>query len=254
MANQVIVLVGTTKGAFFFHSDERRREWRMTGPHLGGWEVYSLLGDSRHTPRVYAGTGHFVYGTTVRVSDDFGANWTEVESSPRYEQDSGFTLKHIWQLVPGHHSEPDTLYAGVEEAGLFVSRNRGRTWEEVSGLTQHPTRPGWAPGGGGLCLHTILIDPNNPRRMWVAMSAVGVFRTDDGGESWEVAGSGLPDHPVYSGVLRDSMAVDALEPAGIYFGTSMGELFYSPDAGERWEQLPAQLPRITTVKTWVLEA
>ena len=361
MANQVIVLVGTTKGAFFFHADERRREWRMTGPHLGGWEVYSLLGDNRHGPRIYAGTGHFVYGATVRVSEDFGTSWTQVEASPSYSKESGFALKRIWQIVPGHSSEPDTLYAGVEEAGLFVSRDRGTSWQEVTGLTQHPTRPGWAPGNGGLCLHTILIDPHNPRRMWVAMSAVGVFRTDDGGDSWkvcnlglpevptgepypeigrcvhkmvldpqdsntlylqfhwgvfkstdgadswqpieqgvpstfgfpmavtragelfvipmqsdgerymkeghlrvyrsqnrgaswEISGSGLPEYPVYSGVLRDALAVDALEPAGIYFGTGMGELFYSRDSGERWEQIPAQLPRITSVKTWVLEA
>lgn len=360
MAEGVVLLVGTTKGAFFFYSDAARRDWRMTGPHMGGWEVYSLLGDSRHGQRVWAGTASYVYGATIRVSENWGETWRQIENGPRYSKESGFTLKRIWQIVPGHPSEPDTLYAGVEEAGLFVSRDRGETWEELSGLTSHPTRPGWAPGNGGLCLHSILIDPTNPRRIWVAASAVGVFRSDDGGISWRVCNDGLPavvtgmpypevgrcvhkvvldpnnantlymqfhggvfkstdgadswrpietglpgnfgfpivvtpsgdlfviplhsdgerylidgrlrvwrsrdrgeswhplerglpEQPHYVGVLRDAMAVDTLEPAGIYFGTNMGELFYSPDEGESWRRLPGQFPRITTVKTWVLE-
>jgi hypothetical protein len=358
MPNQVVLLVGTTKGAFFYHSDEERREWRMTGPHLGGWEVYSLHGDERHPDRVYAGTSHWVYGTTVRVSDDLGENWREVEASPKYPEGSGFELKRIWQIAPGHPSEPDTLFAGAEEAGLFVSRDGGESWTELSGLTSHPTRPNWFPGGGGLCLHTILVDPANAERMWLGISAVGVFRSEDGGESWtvcnqglpgvptgqpdrgidrcvhkivldpedsntlymqfhggvfrstdgadsweafdtglpsvfgfplvvtrsgtrflmplesdqqrvmkegklqlyrsrkgsstwEAVGKGLPDEPEYVGVLRDAMAVDPLEPAGVYFGTTMGEVFYSPDEGESWAQLPGQLPRITHVKTMV---
>lgn len=358
MAQDLMLLVGTTKGAFFFHSDENRRDWRMTGPHLAGWNVYSLLGDSRHAPRIYVGTGHFVYGPTIRTSDDFGETWTQVADGPSYSAESGFKLNQIWQIVPGHASQPDTLYAGVDEAGLFVSHDRGATWSELSGLTQHPTRPNWFPGNGGLCLHTILVDPADPQRIWVAASAVGVFRTEDGGAtwqlcttglpmvptgmpdngvgrcvhkmvldprdsnrlymqfhggvftstdgadswtsiesglpsnfgfpmaitangtlfviplqsdeqrfaergrlrlyrsrdqgaSWQVAERGLPEEPQYVGVLRDAMAVDPLEPAGVYFGTTMGEVFFSPDEGEHWEQLPGQLPRITCVKTWV---
>src|SRR3712207_3831108 len=123
MGKHVVVLVGTTKGAFFFHSDERRQEWHLSGPHLGGWDIYSLLGDSRNGRRIFAGTSHFVYGPTIRVSEDFGENWTEVANSPRYSPESGFEMKRIWQIVPGHPSEPDTLFAGVEEAGLFVSRD-----------------------------------------------------------------------------------------------------------------------------------
>ncbi|MBA2243513.1 MAG: exo-alpha-sialidase [Gemmatimonadetes bacterium] len=359
MANGVVLLVGTTKGAFFFHSDAERREWRMTGSHLAGWEVYSLFADERRGPRIYAGTSHWVYGTSIRTSDDLGETWTEVTDSPRYPEGNGFKLQRIWQIAPGHPSEPETLFAGVEEAGLFVSRDAGESWSEVSSLTQHPTRPNWFPGGGGLCLHTILVDPANPSRWWVAMSAVGVFRSDDGGASWQVrnaglpgvatgqlessidrcvhkmvldphdsntlylqfhggvfrssdgadswermeeglpsvfgfplcvtrsgtrfviplesdeqrvvkegrlrvyrsgngssrweaVGEGLPREPQYVGVLRDSMAVDALEPAGVYFGTTMGEVFYSADEGERWDRLPAQLPRITTVKSCLM--
>ncbi|HET6567703.1 MAG TPA: hypothetical protein VFG50_07050 [Rhodothermales bacterium] len=360
MPNHVMLLVGTTKGAFFFHSDAERREWRMTGPHLPGWEIYSLLGDLRHGQRIYAGTSHYVYGPTVRVSDDLGETWTELAESPKYAQDTGFKLERIWQITPGHASQPDTLYAGVQEAGLFVSHDRGETWAELSGLTQHPTRPNWFPGAGGMCLHTILVDPANPQRMWIAISAVGVFRTEDGGENWKVCnnglpsvptgvpdngigrcihkvvldpqnsdtlymqfhggvfkstdgadswtpieqglpdnfgfpicisnsgalyliplasneqrvvkdgslrvyrsddrgaswasvGTGLPEQPEYVSVLRDAMAVDPLEPAGVYFGTTMGEVFCSPDAGETWARLPGQFPRITTVKTWILD-
>jgi photosystem II stability/assembly factor-like uncharacterized protein len=364
-ASKVTVLVGTNRGAFFFHADADRRNWQMTGPHLDGWEIYSLCGvgdgNGNGGSRVFAGTSHFVYGTTIRVSEDLGETWTQVEAGPRYTQESGHTLNRIWQIVPGHATEPATMYAGVDEAGLFASRDAGITWEEVTGLTQHPTREQWAPGNGGLCLHTILVDPTNPRRMWIGISAVGVFRTDDGGQSWKVCnlglpqvptgvrnndvgrcvhkivldpkdpntlycqfhggvlkstdaadswqniesglpsnfgfpmgvtstgdlfviplecdmqrhvkdgklrvyrssdggeswaptGRGLPEQPHYVGVLRDALAVDALDPAGIYFGTSMGEVFYSPDAGESWDRLPGQFPRITSLKTWVREA
>lgn len=361
MAGKVTVLVGTNRGAFFFHSDTDRRSWEMTGPHLDGWEIYSLCGvgaNGHGSDRVFAGTSHFVYGPTIRVSEDMGATWTQVEASPRYSQESGFTLNRIWQIVPGHTTEPDRLYAGVDQAGLFTSSDSGLTWGEVTGLTQHPTRDLWAPGNGGLCLHTILVDPSNAQRMWIGISAVGVFRTEDGGEHWQTcnqglpqvvtgtrsdevgrcvhklvldpkdsntlycqfhggvfkstdaadswqaiesglpgnfgfpmgvtaegdlfviplesdiqrhvkdgmlrvyrssdggenwspASRGLPDQPHYVGVLRDALAVDTLEPAGIYFGTSMGEVFYSADAGENWDRLPGQFPRITSVKTWV---
>ena len=357
MSSQVVVLVGTTKGAFFFFSDEQRRDWRVTGPHMGGWEIYSLLGDP-HGARIFAGTSSFVYGPTIRVSEDMGANWEQVANGPNYSAESGFKFKRIWQLAPGHPSEPDTLYAGVEEAGLFVSRDHGQTWQEVDSLTSHPTRPYWWPGGGGMCLHTILIDPNNAQRMWVAASAIGLFRSDDGGATWNTktnglpavptdeghpdvsrcvhkvvldprdsntmymqfhggvfkstdagdnwtaienglpgnfgfpmvitaagdvfivpleadthrytrdgklvvyrsrdggaswapSGTGLPDDHEFVGVLRDAMATDPFDPAGIYFGTTMGTLFYSADAGDTWQKLPGTYPRITYVKTWV---
>lgn len=358
MSTRVVVMVGTTKGAFFFHSDAARRDWTMTGPHLPGWEVYSLRGTTNGRPRIFAGTGHFVYGATIRVSDDLGESWNELPGSPRYAEESGFKLERIWQIAESHPSTPEVMYAGVEEAGLFVSRDRGEHWNEVSALTAHPTRPHWFPGGGGLCLHTVLVDPRNPRRIWVAISAVGVFRSDDGGESWHTrtdglprvatggseegidhcvhkmvldpsnpdrlymqyhggvfrsenggdlwepiesglpgnfgfpmcvaadgalfvvpltsdeqryvpegrlrvyrstdggdhwspVGSGLPEAPHYVGVLRDAMSVDSLDPAGICFGTTSGEIFHSADAGESWDRLPAQLPRITCVESWV---
>ncbi len=364
-AGKVTVLVGTTRGAFFYHSDADRKNWEMTGPHLDGWEIYSLCGlndsngnGNQSNGRIFAGTSHFVYGTTIRVSDDMGETWTQVEASPRYSEDSGFKMNRIWQIVPGHPAQPGTMYAGVDEAGLFASHDGGTTWEEVTGLSRHSTRGEWGPGNGGLCLHTILVDPTNPKRMWIGISAVGVFRTDDGGQNWKVcnnglpgvptgvptqevgrcvhkivldpdnpdtlycqfhggvfkstdaanswqpiesglpsnfgfpmgvtnggdlfviplesdmqrhvkngqlkvyrsqdkgeswapSGSGLPEQPHYVGVLRDALAVDSMDPAGIYFGTSMGEVFYSPDAGETWDRLPGQFPRITMIKAWV---
>jgi hypothetical protein len=356
LGHQVVLLVGTNKGAFFFHSDEGRREWRLTGPHLLGWEVFSLRGDSHAgEPRVLAGTSHMAYGPTIRASLDFGASWTQREAGPRYSKESGLTLKRIWQIAPGRAAE--TLYAGVEDAGLFVSRDRGVTWEEVEGLTRHPSREQWDSRGCSFALHSILTDPTDARRLWVGIGGVGVFRTEDGGATWqlrnagfarEAAGisgepgvklqkltlhprephtlfaqtgngvfrstdgadswqaiddglpsrfgfpicvtaagelfvipldresrccvdghlrvyrrrqgsdrwealdKGLPQTPFFVGVLRDSLATDGLEPAGVYFGTNQGDLFTSRDAGENWDRLPGQFSRITSVTTWVL--
>jgi photosystem II stability/assembly factor-like uncharacterized protein len=352
-------MVGTNKGTFFFHSDEDRREWQLTGPHLLGWEVFSLLGHREGGgTRVFAGTSHMAYGPTIRVSDDFGASWSQIEAGPRYSKESGLALKRIWQLAPGTPTEPETMYAGVEDAGLFVSRNRGTTWQEVEGLSLHPGREQWDSGGCSFALHSILTDPTDARRLWIGIGGVGVFRTDDGGETWqprngglaceasrspaefgykvqklaqhprephtlfvqtgigvfrstdgadswqpidaglpsrfgfpicvtaagdlfvipldpqsrccvdgrlrvyrrrsgrdrwELLEHGLPETPFFVGVLRDSLATDGLEPAGLYFGTNQGDLFYSRDDGESWDRLPGQFSRITTVKTWVLE-
>jgi hypothetical protein len=354
---RIVLLIGTSKGAFFYHSDRERREWQLTGPHLSGWEVYALLGDHRTgRPRLFAGTSHMAYGPTIRVSDDFGASWTQIAAGPRYRKESGCRLNRIWQIVPGHPAEPRTLYAGVDEAGLFVSRDGGETWQEVEGLSRHPSRPHWRPGGGGLCLHTLLIDPTNRRRLWAGISVAGIFRTEDGGESWTLCdrglppgetagvgsnvhklaldprdpdtlylqttdrvyrstdggdgwqpidaslperfgfpiavtgagdvlvapldpetrgfprgrlrlarcrggrepwqsvGDGLPETPYHVGVLRDALAVDDLEPAGVYFGTTGGDLFYSRDAGGQWARLPGQFSRILMVQTWLLPA
>ncbi|HUJ44503.1 MAG TPA: hypothetical protein VLW52_12955 [Opitutaceae bacterium] len=356
---QLVVLIGTVKGAFFYHADENRTGWRLTGPHLPGWEVYSLCGDPRDG-RILAGTCSYTYGATIRVTRNLGQTWEEIERGPAYPAASGFKLNRIWQIVPGHPSQPDTWYAGAEEAGLFVSRDNGRTWTELDGFTRHPTRPQWFPGNGGMCLHTVLVDHADPQRLWVAASAIGVFRSDDGGVSWktcnrdlpvvatgqpvetevsrcvhkmvqdpmrpgvlyqqfhggvfksEDAGEswssiadglpsnfgfpmvvtaqgdlflvpllsdeqrfvpegalkvyrsrdrgqtwqaltrGLPTQPQYVGVLRDAMAVDPLEPAGVYFGTTMGAVYCSADAGDTWRQLPGQFPRITTIKTCLL--
>ncbi|MBW5446019.1 exo-alpha-sialidase [Cohnella sp. CFH 77786] len=238
MAKRMALLVGTNKGVFLYASDENRKEWSLKGPFLPGWEVYSVLGDSRHGNRIFAGTSHAAYGATIRVSEDFGETWTQIEQGPSYPKETGFSLNRIWQLVPGHPSEPDTLFAGAEEAGLFVSRDRGTTWRELDGLTKHPTRPGWFPGAGGMCLHTILIDPRNARRMWVAMSAVGVFRTEDGGETWTPRNQGLARVPTGQpqeevGFCVHKMVLDPFNPDTLYM-QEHGGVFKSTDGGDSW--------------------
>jgi hypothetical protein len=241
------LLVGTTKGIFCFWSNRNRRDWQMTGPHLKGWEVYSVMGDSRHGARIFAGTHHQSGGATIQVSDDYGESWSPVEKGPCYPRESGFSLNRFWQLTPGHSTEPDTLYAGAEEAGLFVSRDRGATWEELSGLTGHPTRPGWGPGAGGMGLHTVLVDPSNPRRIWVAMSAVGVFRTDDGGETWKVCNQGLARVPTGQpypevGYCAHKVVLDPADSNVLYM-QDHGGVNKSTDGAETWFPIEEGLGR-----------
>jgi hypothetical protein len=238
MSISVKLLVGTIKGLFIYSSDENRREWTLSGPFLSGWEAYSVLGDSRYGQRIFAGVSHAAYGATIRISDDFGQTWTQIEKGPRYTKESGFKLNRIWQIIPGALAQPDTLYAGVEEAGLFVSHDRGDSWTELDGLTKHPTRPGWFPGAGGLCLHTVIVDPGNPERIWVAMSAVGVFRSEDGGQTWEPRNKGLARVPTGQeypevGYCIHKMVADPHDPDTLYMQEHSG-VFKSTDGGDNW--------------------
>lgn len=246
MSQRVILMVGTIKGLFLFESDANRQEWQVRGPLLGGWEVYSVLGDSRHGQRIFAGTSHMAYGPSLRVSDDFGETWQEIEAGPSYAPDSGFKLNRIWQIIPGHATQPDTLYAGVDEAGVFISHDRGTSWQELDGLTKHPSRPGWFPGAGGMCLHTILVHPDNPQRMWVGMSAIGVFRSEDGGQTWTPRNKGLghaatgqPQEEV--GYCVHKMALDPDDPDTLYMQEHTG-VFMSTDAGDSWVAIEEGLP------------
>jgi hypothetical protein len=245
--SQVRVLVGTTKGAFIYTSDADRKQWEFSGPFLHGWEVYSLLGDHRRTPRLIAGTSHEAYGPAVRISDDLGETWRQVENGPQYPAESGFHLKRIWQLTPGHASQPDTIYAGVEEAGIFVSHDRGESWTELDSLTAHPTRSEWFPGGGGLCLHTILVHPNDAQRMLVGISAVGVFITADGGATWRTSNKGLieahtgePAQEIGSCVHK--MVFDRSNPNTLYMQEHCG-VFRSDNGGESWYTIEEGLPQ-----------
>ena len=244
--SRVLLMVGTAKGAFFFHSDEAREQWRVEGPILKGWEVGSLVLDRRGEPAIWAGVGHFVYGPTIQVSRDLGREWTQIEHGPRYEEGSQSKLERIWSVVPGHASEPDVLYAGVAEAGLFVSRDGGEHWHEVEGLSNHPTRSEWSPGAGGLCCHTVLVDPEDKDRLWVGISAVGAFRSDDGGATWELKNEGLPiavpgqEHAdVGSCVHR--MVLSPTEP-GVLFQQNHQGVFKSTDAGDSWQGAQEGLP------------
>ena len=182
-------------------SDGARRDWKIEGPHFGGWEVMHVQGSPAEADRLYASQWTDWHGQVVQRSDDGGGSWEPVGNEFSYEGVTGihqwydgtphpWEFKRVWHLKPSP-DDPDTVYAGVEDAALFRSSDGGHTWTELAGLRTHSTGQDWTPGAGGMCLHTILIDPGNPERMYVAISAAGAFRSDDGGASWHVATNGL---------------------------------------------------------------
>jgi hypothetical protein len=348
------------KGAFIAHASAGRRHWEIGGPYFPGNAVYAMAYDARAgRHRIWAGPHSMHWGGLLRSSDDFGRNWTNPEEATvKFPDGSGAALQQIWQIVPGRPAEPDTLYCGVEPAAMFVSRDAGVTWRLVDGLWNHPQRPRWQPGGGGLCLHTILLDPQDIGRIRIAVSTGGmyvtedggrswrpsnhgvradflpdkypefgqcvhkvaqaprrpdrmflqnhwglyrsddrgeswidiangvpsdfgfpmvihpenpdrawivplesdgfrctpegklrVYRTSDAGASWQALANGLPQEAAYETVLRDALAVDRLDPAGVYFGTRSGKLFGSADEGESWSSIADGLPPVISVKT-----
>lgn len=359
----VLVLVGTMKGAFIFSSDASRRRWSVSGPHFPGEAVYSIAFDQRGgRTRTLVGAQSNHWGSTIRLSDDFGATWTGPErQAVRFPESSGLSLAQVWQIAPGRVDEPDVVYCGVEPAALFRSDDAGESWAPVEGLLGHEHRPRWMPGGGGLCLHTIVLDPANRDRMGIAISTAGFYRTDDGGASWrarnhgvravflpdqqpefgqcvhkvthhrsrperlflqnhwglyrsddwgdswqDVAngvhsdfgfaiqshphepdtvyiiplqsdefrvvpeaklrvyrtrdagaswqplGNGLPQQHAFESVLRDGLATDSHEPAGVYFGTRSGKLYGSANEGDDWMAIAESLPSICCVKVAVV--
>ena len=357
-----LLLVGTMKGAFVLRSDKARKKWKIEGPHFRGEAVYAILHDTRGPrARTFAATNSMHWGPTLRTSDDKGATWSEPgPQTVKFPADSGRALAQIWQIAPGRATEPNVVNCGVEPAALFESRDGGETWQPNQGLLNHEHQPKWQPGGGGLCLHTIVLDPANPRRMLIAMSTGGVYRSDDGGKSWRAKNAGvraqfmpegqrypefgqcvhkvvhhpskpgrlflqnhwglyrsdnwgdswhdiangvpsdfgfamqmhphdpdtvyivpieadvfratpeaklrvyrtrnagaswepltrgLPQSGAYENVLRDALAADSFDPAGIYFGTRSGKLYGSRDDGASWTEIAAALPPIVCVKT-----
>ncbi len=243
---KLVLLIGTVKGVFLYHTDETRAKWKLTGPHLGGWEVFSLCGDSRHG-RILAGTLSFEHGSSIRVSKDFGKTWHGVKRDPAFAKDATAKLKHIWQIVPGHPSQPGTWYAGVDDAALFVSRDDGETWSELTGLTTHATRPRWMGGFGGLCLHSIVVDPANAKRLWVGISAVGVFRSDDAGATWKLCNEGL--HNVAPEFIKDpdlgrcvhKIVLDPSRPNSLAMQFH-GGVFTTDNGADSWKRVSAGLP------------
>ncbi len=369
--SKVRVLVGTRKGAFVLTSDGARRQWSVEGPHFAGWEVFHMKGSPAEPDRIYAAPGGGWFGQVIQRSEDGGRTWNAVGNEFKYEGEAGthqwydgtphpWEFARVWHLEPDS-LDPDTVYAGVEDAALFRSTDGGKSWRELPGLRRHGTGPSWQPGAGGLCLHTILLDPQTAGRMYVAISAAGAFRSDDhgetwrpinrglrsqgipdedaevghcvhhiamhparpgvlfmqkhwdvmrsddageswreisgnlpsdfgfpievhpaepetiyvvpiksdsehyppdarlrvyrsrsGGDEWEALTDGLPQRDCYVNVLRDAMAVDALDACGVYFGTTGGQVYVSPDAGDTWAPIVRDLPAVLSVEVQTL--
>jgi photosystem II stability/assembly factor-like uncharacterized protein len=360
MAKRVLILLGTKKGAFIMEGDAQRRSFELRGPFCETWPMNHVVADPA-TGTIYGGGGNEWFGPAVWMSTDLGATWTHSSEGMAYEAGED-PIKSVWSVAAGE----GCIYAGVEPAGLFRSEDGGRSWAHVAGLRDHPSRPHWQPGGGGLILHSLVPHPEDARRLWVAISAAGVFhtedggatwearnrgtradflpegqnypeygqcvhclvmapgnsgrlyqqnhcgmyrsddggrrwesietglpssfgfpaavhprdprtlylvplngdiagryvpeakaavwRTRDGGESWEALREGLPQKDAFFGVLRQAMATDRLEPAGVYFGTGSGALFASADEGDSWRCIAQHLPTILSVETLVVES
>lgn len=244
MPSDVLLLVGTRKGLFQLSTADRRR-WETTGPLLAGKEINHAVKDVRNG-RILATANDGWFGSEVVWSDSSGDAWTSAAQSPRFGSDSGRKLDRIWHIEPGPASEPDLLYAGVAPAALFRSVDRGEHWTEVSGLSEHETRPRWQPGAGGLCLHSIVVDPSDRQRMWVGISAVGVFVTLDGGETWALRNHGvraefLPDkYPEFGQCVHKLLPAPG-QSETLYQQNHCG-VYRSHDGGERWDEITAGLP------------
>lgn len=237
------LLVGSDQGLFIYHSDAARQRWEQQGPFLSGWQIDSVLGDSRHGQRLFVGASHPDHGPVIQMSEDGGATWQQLPQSPRYPPARPLTVRRIWQLVPGAPRQPDTYYAGVDEAGLFVSHDRGYCWEEILGLSHHPDRGSWRASKGGLTLHAILVDPANPLRLWVAIASAGILRTEDGGASWQSCNQGLRvftagGSPRY---LTHQLTHDPHDPQILYLQNIDG-VYRSTDGAASWQTLEEGLP------------
>jgi hypothetical protein len=277
---RVRVLVGTRKGAFVLTSDEGRENWEVSGPHFAGWEVYHLKGSPADPERVYASQTSAWFGQVIQRSDDGGRTWfqpgtpageptTTPEGMPKGESnkfvydtsaETGAPLtthqwydgtpkpwefKRVWHLEPSRE-DPETVYAGVEDAALFRTTDGGRTWHELAGLRGHGTGAQWQPGAGGMCLHTIILDPVDRGRIFVAISAAGAFRTDDGGATWRPINKGLhslyiPDPAAEIGHCVHHVAQHPARPE-VLFMQKHWDVMRSDDGGENWREVSGDLP------------
>ena len=273
----VRVLVGTKKGAFILTADGARKKWDVSGPHFAGWEIYHLKGSPADPNRLYASQSSGWFGQVIQRSSDGGKTWETPGGGPRMSPEGmpagesnkfvydtsakggrpltthqwydgtqhPWEFKRVWHLEPSL-TDPDTAYAGVEDAGLFRTKDGGKTWQELAGLRGHGTGPQWQPGAGGMCLHTILIDPSNPQRIFVAISAAGAFRTDDGGATWKPINQGLrsqyiPDPKAEVGHCVHRIALHASRPRTLFMQKHW-DVMRSDDAGDSWREVSGNLP------------
>src|ERR1700680_1945867 len=277
--SKVRVLVGTHKGAFVLTSDGKREKWEVSGPHFAGWELYHLKGSPVDPNRIYASQTSGWFGQIIQRSDDGGKTWTQPgtppgerttpERTPKAESnkfvydtsaETGKPLtthqfydgtQHPWEFKRVWHLEPslkdsDTVYAGVEDAAIFRSTDGGENWKELPGLRGHGTGPKWQPGAGGMCLHTIILDPSDPKRIYIAISAAGAFRTDDAGKTWKPINRGLkskylPDPNAEVGYCVHRLAMHRSRPR-VLFMQLHWDVNRSDDAGESWQLVSGNLP------------
>ena len=251
----VRVLVGTRKGAFVLTSDEKRENWNVDGPHFGGWEIYHLKGSPVDPNRIYASQSSSWFGQTMQRSDDGGKSWEAVGNQFNYVGDPSthqwydgsqhpWEFTRVWHLEPSL-TDPDTVYAGVEDAALFKSTDGGQTWNELAGLRDASGHL-WQPGAGGMCLHTILLDPGNPDRIYVAISAAGAFRTDDGGTTWKPINRGLlseyiPDQDAEVGHCVHNLAMHPSRPETVFMQKHW-DVMRTDNAGDVWHEVSGNLP------------
>jgi BNR/Asp-box repeat len=254
--SRVRVLVGTRKGAFVLTADGARKNWDVSGPHFAGWEIYHLKGSPADPNRLYASQSSSWFGQVLQRSNDGGKTWEASGNKFTYEGVPGthqwydgtphpWEFARVWHLEPSL-SDPDTIYAGVQDAALFRSTDGAQTWQELPGLREHGTGPNWQPGAGGLCLHTILIDPSNPDRIFIAISAAGAFRTDDGGATWTPINRGLksaqiPNPEAEVGHCVHRIAMHRSRP-NVLFMQKHWDVMRTDNAGDLWHEVSGNLP------------
>ncbi|HZU45230.1 MAG TPA: exo-alpha-sialidase [Terriglobales bacterium] len=277
--SSVRVLVGTRKGAFILSSDGKRQKWDVSGPHFAGWEIYHMKGSAVDPNRIYASQTSGWFGQIIQRSDDGGKTWHQPGTPAGEEMGPGgmpkgesnkfvydtspetgkpltthqwydgtqhkWEFKRVWHLEPSP-SDADTVYAGIEDAAIFRSTNGGKDWKELSGLRGHGTGPKWQPGAGGMCLHTIILDRKDPKRMYIAISAAGAFRTDDGGNTWKPINKGLyskyiPNPTAEIGHCVHHVAMHPARP-GLLYMQKHWDVMRSDDAGDNWHEVSGNLP------------